>query len=267
MLVPLSEVIRGNIHKLYAGMELTATTLFRLTRDAEIEIDDDSDEALRDIVQAQIRQRRYEPVVRLEFAPGADPSIRENFALPTPQIRDIDDYDRKLAALAEAYLDHDVRSIAGATCWFGVLFDRVLAAARARGRRPVSVRDVWPNLRVLFGGGVNAEAYRGLIEARVGRDVALIDNYNATEGGALAVSDRPGDLLVLPDRGVFFEFVPNGQAQRRVPLWEVDVGVEYDVVVTTSGGSSDIASVTSSALPRRFRIDWCSAVPRVGRSH
>ena len=71
--VPLYEVIRGNVHKLYGGMKLTGTTLFRLTRDAEVEIDDDSDEALRDVVREQIRQRRYEPVMRLEFAPGADP--------------------------------------------------------------------------------------------------------------------------------------------------------------------------------------------------
>jgi polyphosphate kinase len=75
--VPLYDVIRGNIHKLYMGMKLSGTTLFRLTRDAEVEIDDDSDEAIREVVREQIRQRRYEPVVRLEFAPGADPSIRE----------------------------------------------------------------------------------------------------------------------------------------------------------------------------------------------
>jgi polyphosphate kinase len=75
--VALHEVIRGNAHKLYGGMRLTGTTLFRLTRDAEVELDDDGEEALRDAVLEQIRQRRYEPVVRLEFAPGADPSIRE----------------------------------------------------------------------------------------------------------------------------------------------------------------------------------------------
>jgi polyphosphate kinase len=77
LMLPLYEIIRGNAHKLYGGMRLTGTTLFRLTRDAEIEIDDDSDEALEDVVREQVRQRRYEPVVRLDFAPGADPSIRE----------------------------------------------------------------------------------------------------------------------------------------------------------------------------------------------
>jgi polyphosphate kinase len=75
--VPLYEAIRGNIHKLYSGMKLTGTTLFRLTRDIEVEMDDDSDEAVEDMVRVQVRLRRYEPVVRLEFAPGADPSIRE----------------------------------------------------------------------------------------------------------------------------------------------------------------------------------------------
>jgi polyphosphate kinase len=77
LLVPLYEVIRGNVHKLYGGMELTATTLMRLTRDAEVEIDDDSDAILSEVVKEQIRQRRFEPVVRLEFAPGADPALRE----------------------------------------------------------------------------------------------------------------------------------------------------------------------------------------------
>ena len=77
ILVPLYEVIRGNIHKLYAGMELTGKTLFRLTRDAEIDDGDDSDESLPEIVREHVRQRRYEPVIRLEFAEGANPEIRE----------------------------------------------------------------------------------------------------------------------------------------------------------------------------------------------
>ena len=61
LLVPLHEVIRGNAYKLYRGMELTAATLVRLTRDAEVEIDDDSGAALSELVKEQIRQRRYEP--------------------------------------------------------------------------------------------------------------------------------------------------------------------------------------------------------------
>jgi polyphosphate kinase len=95
VLTPLYEVIHGNVHKLYSGMKLTGTTLFRVTRDAEFEIDDESDEALQDIVREQVRQRRYEPVLRLDFAPGADPTIREmlreRFQLAAADIYDLPD--------------------------------------------------------------------------------------------------------------------------------------------------------------------------------
>src|SRR3984885_6519463 len=77
LLVPLYEVIRGNLHSLYNGMELTNITLVRLTRDAEVEVDDDPAADFRALVKEQIRQRRYEPVVRLEFCLGADPAITE----------------------------------------------------------------------------------------------------------------------------------------------------------------------------------------------
>ena len=77
LLVPLYEVIRGNLHTLYAGMEITNITLVRLTRDAEVEVDDDPVADFRAMVKEQIRQRRYEPVVRLEFCTGADPAITE----------------------------------------------------------------------------------------------------------------------------------------------------------------------------------------------
>jgi polyphosphate kinase len=77
VLVPLYEVIRGNLHSLYTGMEISNITLVRLTRDAEVEVDDDPVADFRAMVKEQIRQRRYEPVVRLEFCAGADPAITE----------------------------------------------------------------------------------------------------------------------------------------------------------------------------------------------
>ncbi len=37
LFVPLYEIIRGNLHKLYSGMKISQHTLVRLTRDAEVE--------------------------------------------------------------------------------------------------------------------------------------------------------------------------------------------------------------------------------------
>jgi polyphosphate kinase len=77
LLVPLYEVIRGNISQLYSGMSISAMTLVRITRDAEVELVEDSEAEIRQRVQEQVRQRRYEPIVRLEFGPGADAGIRD----------------------------------------------------------------------------------------------------------------------------------------------------------------------------------------------
>jgi polyphosphate kinase len=77
LLVSLYELIRGNLPALYTGMEISNVTMIRITRDAEVEVDDDSAADFRTIVKEQIRQRRYEPVVRLEYGEGADPAIVE----------------------------------------------------------------------------------------------------------------------------------------------------------------------------------------------
>lgn len=78
LLVPLSEIIRGNLHKLYHGMEVADIAVMRVTRDAEVELEENEDASdYRAHVVEEIRQRRYEPVVRLEFGPGTDPDIRE----------------------------------------------------------------------------------------------------------------------------------------------------------------------------------------------
>lgn len=77
MFVALHEIIRGNLDRLYAGMKLSGVTLFRVTRDAEVELEEDDEDApLPELVHERVRQRRYEPVVRLEFAEGAEPGLK-----------------------------------------------------------------------------------------------------------------------------------------------------------------------------------------------
>lgn len=170
------------------------------------------------------------------------PRLSRPVSLPRSPIREIVDQDERMRAVARAYLDHDVRAIAGTTCWFPAIMDRVVEAARERGRDVSTVREVWPNLRALFGGGVRTTSYRELVAARAGGSLTLVDTYNATEGGCFAVGDRPDDdaMLVLPDRGVFFEFIPLSEHGRpdatRVPLWQVETGIDYSVALTTPSG-------------------------------
>jgi polyphosphate kinase len=93
LLVPLYEVIRGNVDKLYGGMKIKGMSIVRITRDADVELEDDDSIGIREQVLEQVRQRRYEPVVRLEFGPGADPEIKEmlrhRFELSTDEVYDM----------------------------------------------------------------------------------------------------------------------------------------------------------------------------------
>jgi polyphosphate kinase len=69
-----------------------AATLFRLTRDVEVELDGHADHDVRELVREQIRQRRYEPVVRLEIgtrsAGPIERTLQERFALTPEDLRD-----------------------------------------------------------------------------------------------------------------------------------------------------------------------------------
>jgi hypothetical protein len=120
------------------------------------------------------------------------PLVTRPIYLPHGDVRVIANYDEKLEVIARRYMDHDVRALTGTTCWFTLLFEKLLAAARKRGRRARTVSDIWPNLRVLFGGGVSAAPYLPILRELVGspsserglpEDVTLVEPYNATEGG------------------------------------------------------------------------------------
>jgi hypothetical protein len=171
------------------------------------------------------------------------PVVTRPVWLPGSATREMTDYDKKLERIAEECMDHDVRAVAGTTCWFSLLFDKLIAAAQKRGRRVSTVGELWPNLRILMGGGVSADPYLPVIRSRMGHDdFALIDTYNATEGGIYAASDQSKErgMLMIPDRGVFFEFVPLEEIDKpnptRVPLWGVERGRNYAIVVTTPSG-------------------------------
>lgn len=179
------------------------------------------------------------------------------------------DYGRKLEILAREYFDYDVRMLMGTTCWFSLLFDKLFQEARRRGRRLQSVREVWPHLKLLIGGGVAAAPYLPVIERCMGdRAFTLVDTYNATEGGIFAVSDHsehPG-LLLIPDRGVFFEFVPADRLdtpeEARIPIWEAEPERTYAVLVTTPSGlySYSVGDLVRFRSTRPLRLEFAGRI-------
>ena len=87
--VGLDQVIAANAEKLFPGLTIARASQFRVCRDAEVELDDDG-VSKRALVERELQQRRFEPVVRLEIEPGADPGmlteLKERFALTADDI-------------------------------------------------------------------------------------------------------------------------------------------------------------------------------------
>lgn len=74
--VPLEQVIALHLPALFQGMEIVSHHYFRVTRDADLDLDDDEAEDLMALVQAELlRKRRKGRAVRLEVDPDMSPDV------------------------------------------------------------------------------------------------------------------------------------------------------------------------------------------------
>ena len=87
----LDDLIRHSTDKLFPGMELIDATQFRILRNAEIELDEE-EESLREAVSDALQQRRFQPVVRMDLAPDANPALRQGL-MDRFELTDHDVYD------------------------------------------------------------------------------------------------------------------------------------------------------------------------------
>jgi len=75
--VPLEQVIGGNLSLLFPGLQVVEWNAFRVTRNADIEMDEDDTDDLLALVEAELRRRRLAKVVRLELPEAMSPAMRE----------------------------------------------------------------------------------------------------------------------------------------------------------------------------------------------
>ncbi len=74
--VLLEELIAANLQELFPEMEIVDHACFRVTRDADFDISDEADDLLK-AIEAELRQRPFGEVVRLEVESGVSAAIRE----------------------------------------------------------------------------------------------------------------------------------------------------------------------------------------------
>ncbi len=74
--VPLEEVVANNLDLLFPGMVIEACELFRVTRNAITERDEDLADDLLVMIETELRERKFAPIVRLEVEKNMDPVHR-----------------------------------------------------------------------------------------------------------------------------------------------------------------------------------------------
>jgi polyphosphate kinase len=73
----LESLVQANLGELFPGLEILSSHPFRITRDADIEIQEDEASDLLVSVQQEVRRRRFGAVVRLELAPKTPKRVRK----------------------------------------------------------------------------------------------------------------------------------------------------------------------------------------------
>jgi polyphosphate kinase len=75
--VPLEDVIAAHLDQLFPGMEVLEHHTFRVTRNEDLEVEEDDAENLLQALEKELLRRRFGPPVRLEVAEDIDPYVRD----------------------------------------------------------------------------------------------------------------------------------------------------------------------------------------------
>ncbi|WP_339624853.1 GH3 auxin-responsive promoter family protein [uncultured Winogradskyella sp.] len=165
------------------------------------------------------------------------PFWAEYSSTPSSKVSLMSAWETKMQAIVDETINENVTSLAGVPSWMLVLLNNVLDTT---GKD--SLFDIWPNLEVYFHGGVSfnpyIEQYRDILPKK---QFKYYEIYNASEG-FFAIQDQnySGDLLLMLDYGIFYEFIPMdtyGKIDEKIiPLSDVELNKNYAVIITTNAG-------------------------------
>ncbi len=178
---------------------------------------------------------------------------------PDSSIMLMSNWEEKIEKICETTVKEDVRCLAGVPSWFLTVINKILEKT---GKE--NLHEVWPNLELFIHGGISFTPYREQYKRLLPHPkMKYMETYNASEG-FFGLQDDPADpsMLLMLDYGIYYEFMPMSEMGKQYPrtllLEEVEPGVNYAMIITTSGGLwrymiGDTISFTSTK-PYKFRI-------------
>lgn len=167
----------------------------------------------------------------------------QRFYKPGKKISRQKDWSAKLDDITLKAKDWDIGVIVGVPAWVQLLMEKVIAHYNLK-----NIHEIWPNLNIYTHGGVSFEPYKKGFEELLGRPLAYIETYLASEG-FIAFQDEPNsEMRLILNNGIFYEFVPfneenfdtDGELIRKpktLLLNEVKEGEEYAILLSTCAGA------------------------------
>jgi len=152
--------------------------------------------------------------------------------VPKKQTALISDFEIKRDKIAREAMNKNVTNISGVPSWMLSVLTRMMEIT---GK--THLEEVWPNIEVFFHGGVAFTPYRKQYEQLItSPNMHYQETYNASEG-FFGLQNDPNDksMLLMLDYDVFYEFIPMGGGDV-VPLWGVETGKNYAMVISTCCG-------------------------------
>ncbi|MFV8345486.1 GH3 auxin-responsive promoter family protein [Flavobacterium sp. ZB4P13] len=167
------------------------------------------------------------------------PKYLQKNRMPSWETNCIEDWETKVNAIVEETFNKDMRVISGIPSWVQMYFEKL----HQKGGKPVG--DIFKNFNLFIYGGVNYEPYRAKFENLIGRKVDSIELFPASEGFfAYQDSQKEKGMLLLLNSGIFYEFIksdefytdPEGSGPKRYTIGEVELGVNYVLIISTNAG-------------------------------
>ena len=157
--------------------------------------------------------------------------------VPKKKVSLLSDFEQKRDLIARTTMAQDITNLSGVPSWMLSVLNRILELSGEQ-----TLDRIWPHLEVFFHGGVAFTPYREQYKSIIRLpNMHYLETYNASEGFFGVQTDfADPSLLLMVDYGIFYEFIPLEQLGRpdaqAVPLWGVQTGVNYAMVISTSCG-------------------------------
>ncbi|HEY8398486.1 MAG TPA: GH3 auxin-responsive promoter family protein [Flavihumibacter sp.] len=163
------------------------------------------------------------------------PSYLRTNQLPSYETNCIEEWEAKLDKIVEETINRNMTLISAIPPWMQMYFDRLIEKS---GKK---VGEIFPGFSVLVHGGVNFEPYKSRLMESIGRPVATIETFPASEGFfAFQDSQHAEGLLLNTNSGIYYEFIPVNEVfnenPTRLSLADVKVGENYALIISSNAG-------------------------------